>query len=1424
MPKAQFHKATAEKEIKSFPNEPFPRVLLATLRELAVDTQVEKDAGKGRSPKRRRVEQVESIPVLREQFTISRPTGSSSSTVGQITCDDAGRHFTFWLDKQGLIVRSKANAPCGTFHCVLHLNQSFSDAALAALAVLEYSREDNTQEGALTVLTTITLNKSDTMDHMHFTLTVNFNTSTYTLRNTKQRVLSQAVLDVLGIDGPSQSLISQNATISPNTFYQVAFMPSHESYNDLSAIPIPGLEATLYPFQRRAVQWLLMKERVKYDGTGPDGMLQLAELPQPPKSTLPFSFDSLNDVNGQQFYVSNLYHIVTRDITSFQEAENSLHGGILAEEMGLGKTVEIISLILTHGRGSHPVTEIDTRTNKLIHPTGATLIVTPHTLQNQWLSEFRKHAPSLLVMKYPGIKVWAKDKSLNKEQQGEGLIARCISKLTNCDVIITTYSVLQAELHYAVAPPERSMRYEKRHERHTSPLVEIGWWRICLDEAQQIDSGVSSAAKVACLIPRVNAWAVTGTPIKDDPNDLWGLLLFLRYEPFASYHVVWKALLQRHKALFGPLFNSIAIRHCKRAVRDELKLPSQKRYVFTMPFTAIEKHHYQGEFSGLVARAGLTEQGTPINADWDPDDPLVVDSMKEALAILRRIILHPELGPWSGTWTLTKDSNFKTLAEHLETMIEHSEANIKSHQRNYLIVKLNRGALLENSPRVKEALQIWSEVREEVEPIVLEAREELQRALESAKQEQREGISNPDEESPDEEILETAKVGECRRKLRSFLDLQHRATFFIASAFFQIKTNENLTQPDSDEFRRLEQREIEGYELARRIRREILQEPLTKASKLIEKLRDRADTQSFVEIPEIITSDVHGLESGWIANDLKTLGASLNDQAEVIDEWREHIIQLLVKPLVDAEDEEETTGEEYDNSTKVQDHLMVYTLALGAVVGDRQEALTGLINERIRYETTTAEGMAKDGEGHAPEKLLELLQMRRAIKPLPAGHSLRGVVSALRELSTTLRHDASVGSNRARVELQIVTTQLRATQDILTKQSKVTVNLERELDFFTSVMNARVDFYRQLQSVSDNVAPLAPEISNNHLTSWHTYVNQEKYLRNKADHWHSNRRHLLHMREESSNSNELCAICRGDDFTVGAITTCGHKFCKPCIIQWLRFKHRCPLCNEHQTTSMLSDFGNRNQASTKGQSLSACNPGLRGSLRKGLGVYSNIHDDQRRAIQNVKLHGPSYSTKVDTLIKHLLWLREEDPGAKSIVFTQFRSFLQILEQALPKHRIGFATFSRLANTSFEIQRFKDDPSVECLLMEAKAHSSGLNLVNANHVFLCEPLLNTALELQAIARVDRIGQEHETTVWLYLVEGTVEENIHALSERRRLLHMGDRQNGKSKEMETANLPESTQSHLARLMGKYDEHGEVVDKGDLWSCLFGNAAQE
>lgn len=85
------------------------------------------------------------------------------------------------------------------------------------------------------------------------------------------------------------------------------------------------------------------------------------------------------------------------------------------------------------------------------------------------------------------------------------------------------------------------------------------------------------------------------------------------------------------------------------------------------------------------------------------------------------------------------------------------------------------------------------------------------------------------------------------------------------------------------------------------------------------------------------------------------------------------------------------------------------------------------------------------------------------------------------------------------------------------------------------------------------------------------------------------------------------------------------------------------------------------------------------------------------------------------------------------------------------------------------------------------------------------------------------------MWLYLVDGTVEEAIYDISVRRRMEHMGGASTAPSKEstpeladrkIEVANSLELQQAPLANLLAKGKESGEFVGNDDLWECLFGN----
>ena len=283
--------------------------------------------------------------------------------------------------------------------------------------------------------------------------------------------------------------LRQSNSISLQSFYDCVHRPDPDEV-PLEAIQHPSVKTELYPFQRRTVSWLLERERARLQDDG-----SVTETLQA-NNTLPYSFSQHLDTEGRPIYVSSLLRRVVRSIQQTDSSHLRLHGGILCEEMGLGKTVELLSLFCLHRRTAELGQVVrDAYSDEDVTISSATLIVTPPAILEQWLSEIRLHTPTLKVWHYKGVQK-------SEENIHEILVEQ--------DIVITSYNVLAHEVHYADKKPDRNLRHKKQHVVRRSPLVKILWWRVCLDEAQMVESGVSSAAVVARRIPRCNAWAVSG--------------------------------------------------------------------------------------------------------------------------------------------------------------------------------------------------------------------------------------------------------------------------------------------------------------------------------------------------------------------------------------------------------------------------------------------------------------------------------------------------------------------------------------------------------------------------------------------------------------------------------------------------------------------------------------------------------------------------------------------------------------------------------------------------------------------------------------------------------------------------------------------------------------------------------------------------
>lgn len=149
-------------------------------------------------------------------------------------------------------------------------------------------------------------------------------------------------------------------------------------------------------------------------------------------------------------------------------------------------------------------------------------------------------------------------------------------------------------------------------------------------------------------------------------------------------------------------------------------------------------------------------------------------------------------------------------------------------------------------------------------------------------------------------------------------------------------------------------------------------------------------------------------------------------------------------------------------------------------------------------------------------------------------------------------------------------------------------------------------------------------------------------------------------------------------------------------------------------------------------------------------------DSMNDRLAGEKIRG-KFSSKISLLMRHIQHLQRLDGTQKYLIFSQFDTVLDNICEALDGNDIRHVRFKGKARRE-AVRQFHFDPSTKVFLLHSKTQASGLTLTNASHVFLVEPILEDAVECQAIGRVHRIGQKKETRVYHYYVKNSVEENL------------------------------------------------------------------
>lgn len=365
----------------------------------------------------------------------------------------------------------------------------------------------------------------------------------------------------------------------------------------LAAMPMAEcpkkLATQLLPYQRQALAWLLEKENPQLPSAGSDDAVQLWKCSR----------------SGQ------IYTNVATSFSLKNQKPTLASGGILSDDMGMGKTLEMISLIVN----AESNVSIKSKT---------TLIIAPVGVMSNWSGQIAHHIKpdhALRVLVYHGNN----KKPMKAEDFGE------------YDVVITSYGTLATEYF---------PRGKKNSPSVPRPqgLFSVDWRRVILDEGHIIRNPQTKSALAALNLMAQSRWVLTGTPIINNLKDLFSLVRFIGLTGGLERLEIFNSILIRPlnqgdvnaSLLLQALMATICLRRKKEMKFVDLKLPELSEYVHRIDFLDHEKEKYealQAEAKGLLH----TVQQNQTNSNGKGQD--TYRHLLEVLLRLRQVCNHWKL-------------------------------------------------------------------------------------------------------------------------------------------------------------------------------------------------------------------------------------------------------------------------------------------------------------------------------------------------------------------------------------------------------------------------------------------------------------------------------------------------------------------------------------------------------------------------------------------------------------------------------------------------------------------------------------------------------------------------------------------------------------------------------------------------------------
>ncbi|KAG8185906.1 hypothetical protein JTE90_028905 [Oedothorax gibbosus] len=954
----------------------------------------------------------------------------------------------------------------------------------------------------------------------------------------------------------------------------------------------------------------------------------------------------------------------------------------------------------------------------------STLIVSPSVILSQWNQEIEKHIEKgkLKVLQYLGID---HHKFINPVD------------LADHDIVLSSYEIFRKELSHVNVPhgeTQRSLRHAKVFRTLPSPLLAVEWWRICLDEAQMVESIVSRTAQMAVEVPSINRWCVTGTPLQKSFEDLHGLIYFLNLDPYLVKEW-WSELISLPATKYGDyknlhsILNTVMWRTSKNSVLNQINIPKQETIIHYVNFTKIEKVFYndvhkvcQKEFAFRFGYMADVELRFLHHTD--------LKRLLTPLRNLQKACCHFQL---TGGKFADIQKKKMTVDELHEFLIKKAKYEAEEVNRS-LIAGLNglagcfaiKGDYIKSCITYKNILKSVAETDAHIRTDALQLIHTNHNFANIA------SILYSESQNLDEvkEVLGTEDIHSFIEDLNA--KYNNLCKSYLQKFQEQINTCKNVVFDANEKIKKIQsQFKCEKKTLSTSMWWMNILESLNDSEK--EVFIDRIK-ELLMNAPgrHIVSGKVSVSDNFTDASGLRYQLVTLADQLQEARLSAKQAVDCAFSTPVETALNNAIACHLRRDPDDKSKHKCLYCLADWELkqyesklfrFDDEKTFETKKRNRRGRIESNTEDSLNEKEPTrrgcHADSELEIILKeflhyngpyfeekpmcMEDGENERQYFLSLKSEFKALKLAWQTIFDYVS-----ALDELEMTKTAMRL---LLPDEEKPKVPLANVL---------------RPEELPVKVADFELEIKEDEIE-----------LKNKL-------RHLAYMqnlKKKKDLQEEFCQICHEPFEDSWRVLQCGHSYCIPCIHQLCLMQNEqkfpCPVCRQVTT---FTDIYYAN---------------------KCVGSETDSPKDPFKGY---------YSAKVSSVVTCLRDIQEKDETAKTIVFSHFSDFLEILAESLKDNNIYFASikdkksFDLKANKIKKFEIFKQNPRVNVLLIPLQMGANGINIIEATHVILVEPVMDYSKVLQAIGRVHRIGQTKQTYVHKFVIRNTIEEKIYEIYDK------------------------------------------------------------